>query len=658
MSKYTDLIDNLSLKISTITPSQCAEQYRIITSGSEHKGRFSYNLTPYMREPVDRLSQADPTRTIVIMGGSQLGKSHGYIFNGMLYIIKEAPGDIFFTCGSDELVRNAMGKIDEMIASSGLRHLIRPTVSKKSNQKTGDTDTEKQFVGGRLFAQSIMAVDKIKQDSYRYIFLDDIENANKITAKNVGDIIELARTRATSFSDSYKLSAIGVPELKNTSIIEPAYLRGDQRHYMMPCPCCGERITYVWRELLQGETDKYAGVTYQIENGRLIESSVGYTCQKCGGFFKENHKTEMLANGVWQPTAIASENYYHSYHLPALLAPRGFFSWTNYAQQWINIFPQGGVTDEKKLQHFINHVLAKTYEIRKREVSAAQISRNLRQYDIGQVPNKLAQADGKGQIIILTCACDLNGFEDDARLDYEVLAHCKDGTTYSIDAGSIGTFDRGVSKENREAWTYRHGVARNVWGAFKEIITKDYADENGEVFKIAITGIDTGAFTTLAYEFLNRGITGRIMVGLKGAAVNKNRKLDADTKTFQRATERPDLFWVEGNFIKDELSELMKLEFSDEMPMPAGFMNYPWPSQGKYDNKYFIEYEGEVRKPVFGGNGLEIGFAWEKQTTHSPNHFWDCRVYNRCLRDIFVDILSKSAKKPMTWQQFCESVVK
>ena len=129
---------------------------------------------------------------------------------------------MFFTCGDETLVKGAMEKVDEMIASSGLRNYIRPTVLKRKNQKSGDTDSEKQFVGGVLKAQSIKAVNKIKQDSFKVIFLDDVENANQITAKNVGNVIELAKARATSFGDSYKLSVIGVPELKQTSIVEPS----------------------------------------------------------------------------------------------------------------------------------------------------------------------------------------------------------------------------------------------------------------------------------------------------------------------------------------------------------------------------------------------------------------------------------------------------
>ena len=64
-------------------------------------------------------------------------------------------------------------KIDDVIQNSGLRHLIRPNVIKKSNQKSGDTDRIKEFRGGILVAQSIKAPDKIKQNSYEYIFLDE-----------------------------------------------------------------------------------------------------------------------------------------------------------------------------------------------------------------------------------------------------------------------------------------------------------------------------------------------------------------------------------------------------------------------------------------------------------------------------------------------------
>jgi hypothetical protein len=80
------------------------------------------------------------------------------------------------------------------------------------------------------------------------------------------------------------------------------------------------------------------------------------------------------------------------------------------------------------------------------------------------------------------------------------------------------------------------------------------------------------------------------------------------------------------------------------------------PGNGKYTYQYFEEYEGEARKPVLNGNGIEIAFVWEKKTQQSRNHFWDCRVYNIALRDIFIKIISKQLGKTITWLDFCDII--
>ena len=665
-SKYRVLeyIDSLLIQTNTQKPSEWAEQNRIVTTGSNHKGRWSYDLTPYMREIVDRLSPQDPARVISLMAGSQLGKSHGFIFNGIGYVIANRPTNMLLTCGDDDLTRDSMQKIDDVIFNSGIKHLIRPNIQKKNNQKSGDTDRIKEFNKGILIAQSIKAPDKIKQNSFEIIFLDDIESAGRSNTKNVGDIVDLAFARSTSYNDTYKICLVGVPELKHTSIIEPNYLKGDQRHYLLPCPLCGEYIQIIWYEKIEGENKEHAGIVFETDDsGRLIEKSVGYICQKCHGFFKESHKQEMLMQGKWVPSAIPKIPNWLSYHLPALLAPRGFFTWTHYAHRWLEIFPSHGVVLTKKLQHFKNHVLAETYEEKGKSIKINKLAQNTRSYKIGTVPMKLSEEDGNGRIIILTCACDLNGMADDGRIDYEIVAHSETGCTYSIDAGNIGTFQRGGTQENRETWTYRNNeIKNNLWTSLKEILQRDYVCDNGRVLQIAAVGIDTSYFTNFAYAFIDANQFEPVplmLVGLKGD-VNKVRKMVADTDTFKQSNERNNLYILEVNQLKDIIADRVDMTWNegDGLAQPPGFMNFPQPSDGKYSYKnYFLHFEAEEKKPKLNADGSELGYVWKKKNNTVANHFFDCAVYQPAIRDIFVESFLKSIKiKDISWGKFCEII--
>lgn len=654
MSSKLDFIRKFNIQTTRQTPSEWAEENRVMTSDvSRFTGKWSYNKTPYTREIVDTLSPDHPMRILSLMGGSQTGKSHGFIFNGIGYIIKNAPGNILLTCGDDDLTKGAMVKIDQMIENSGLRHLIRPNTIKRSNQKTGDTDKVKEFVGGSLIAQSIKAVDKIKQNSFQYGFLDDFESANRSNSANVGDIFDLVMMRFNSFRDTMKVCMIGVPEIKQTSLIEPAFMSGDQRYYMMPCPCCGKQIRFIWNQKLEGKQED-AGIVFETDsNHALIENSVGYICQECGNFFKENKKTGMLHDGIWMPSAKPSRPDWYSYHLSGLYAPTGFFNWTHYAYQYLKIFPGDGVILERKLQSFQNHVLAQTYEEKITEIDSNLISRNIRNYEIGTIPNDLSISDGNGSIILLTMACDLNGFEDDARLDYEILAHSETGSTYSIDHGSIGSFQRGLNKENREIMSYHRNCENSVWDFLDLILQKEYSLSDGQKMKIAVAGIDTGFFTQLAYNFIDKHNATTIVVGMRGDPDEKLRNTYLDTPYFKESKERLDLYLVQTNQIKDALNQLMKLKYNPDKSQEAGFMNYPSPSNRKYDYLYFEQYEGEIRKPVISANGTEMSYLWQKKTQQSKNHFWDCRVYNLALREIFIKIISKELGKKITWIELC-----
>jgi phage terminase large subunit GpA-like protein len=653
LSKYFDF------SVSREKPSDWAEKNRYLPSEvSKYPGKYDKHLFPFWIEPLDKMSPDDPTHIVTIRGGAQGGKTMNFIENAIGFWIANHPANIILTSADEGMSKTVMSqRIDSLIANSGISYLIRPNTLKKKNLKTGDTDRQKEFPGGFLSAQSIKAVDKIRQNSFCYGLFDDFE-ASVRSQKQAGDVLDLLLMRFNAYSDKMKVAFISTPELKANSVIDPAFDRGDQRYYYMPCPVCGELITFEWQiELDEGKF--MAGVTFEKdEKNHLIKDTVGYICPKCRQFFNEIHKRKMLNAGSWIPTAIPSREDWCSYQMSNLYSPPGFFSWSHYASQWLEIYPQSGIVHESKKQVFYNLVLGKSHEPDNIQLSANLISRNIKNYEIGTVPNKISIEDGNEDIIILTMACDLNGFEDDARLDYEITAHSLTGSTYSIDHGSIGTFQRGLPREGRELFSYYREAANSVWHKVDEMLLKDYKIDSGGTLRIAIAGIDTGFFTQLAYAYIDSHQSNVLVVGLKGDPDEKKRNVGADTPIIKESRERIDIYMVQTNQIKDMLSEFMKLKQQERQPQPSNFMNYPLGSEGKYDYRYFDQYESEVRKPVLSDNGSELAYIWTKKTSHSKNHFWDCRVYNLALRDILVKRLGQALKTKITWVELCRYLKK
>lgn len=663
-NQIEDILEAGRFHLSTIKPSDWAEEHRFMDSSvSRYKGPFRYDITPYTREIVDCLSPDHPSHKISVMKGAQIGFSSGVIENGTGWIISQNPGNILFLVGHADLVQDAMLKIDNMIDSCGIRKLIRSSVNRKKSMKTGDTDTKKEFPGGSLVSASGSNHRILRQRSIQYGFIDDFDAVKK-TDKASGSTAKMIEQRFASYYDKMKLFYISTPELKQTSNIEPQYLLGDQRLYHIPCPCCGELISLHWSIAIAGtEGKEMGGITWKLDDkNELISDSVGYICQKCGDFFDDSDKHELNLCGEWIATAKPSREGYYSYHISSLYAPPGMFDWEYYVRQYLEANPPEGVRDESLHQTFTNLCLGETYEQQGKELSANKLQKNVRAYNIGEIPEKLSKNDGNGQIILLTCACDLNGIEEDARLDYEIVGWSESGSSYSVTHGSIGTFiPREGAKKNkvdRERWTYEHGFKRSVWPEFDKVLEKIYKTDTGRKMKISITGVDTGHYTVHAYNYIDN--SRYHIVGLKGKDVDKYIRFGIDTPSFKPARERGKLYLVEVNQLKDDLAVLMELKwnYANKDIQPGGFMNFPTPSKGLYlYGNFFSHYESEKRQTeIKSGEG--IAARWVKKSSSSQNHMWDTRIYNMALKDILVWMVCKELKiQKGIWSDYVNAIL-
>ncbi len=671
--QLVDILESSRYLLSNIKPVEWAEKNRTMTSEvSPWPGKFSFKRTPYLKEIVNRISLNDPARIIAVIKGAQIGFSVGVIENGIGYIIDQQPGNILFMSGDPKLSEEAMTKkIDQMIDSCGLKHLIRPNTIKKKNQRTGDTSKSKEFPGGSLIGDG-PSHKRLRQRSIQYGFIDDFE-AFKKSSEQSGDTRTLIEKRFSAYYDKMKIFYISTPELKQMSNIEPVFLLGDQRYFHVPCPCCGEYIVLKWTtDFLTPRDKEKAGITWKLdENGHVLPDSVGYICQSCGDFFDESKKMEMISAGEWRPTAQPSQIGYYSYHISALYSPPGMTPWEQYVRDYLEAAPPGGNVDQGKMKVFMNTCLGMTYEDTTETIQASVLQRNIRNYKIGIIPESLSISDGNGKIILLTCSCDLNGKEDDARLDYEIAAWAESGAHYSIRHGSIGTFipnERSQIKKDREKWSYQHNHPRSVWPVLESIVSETYLTDTanptkddlravGRKMKIAITGVDTGFFTIHAYNYLDN--TNCFVKGLKGDKESKFRRFDIDMASFKQGKERPDLFLIDVNYMKDRVADYMKLKWKPGDPkQPDGFMNFPQPSDGLYGfENYFEHFESEHRVSDMK-DGKINGYMWMKKNSTVQNHCFDTKIYNYALRDIFVMQVMKERKTTGTWIDFVKMLTK
>lgn len=659
----SDVLDSSIFLLSDIKPSEWCEKNRIMTSEvSSFPGPYSYDRTPYCREIVDCFHRSSSVKEIAVEKGTQVGFTVGVIEAAIGYIISEDPGNILYLTGHSDLAEEAVTRLDTMIDNSGLRHLIRSNITRARNQRTGDTNKGKEFPGGSLISGAAGNHKLLRQRSIQFAFVDDFEAAKK-SSKESGNTSTLIRQRLAAFFGKMKIAWISTPENEETSNIHPAYLEGDQRRYQIPCPCCGEFIHLDWEIAVEGKENEKGGITWELDSkNKLIPESVGYTCQKCGGFFDDSRKAELLMLGHWKPTAESQRPDYRSYHLSCLYAPPGMYDWKYYVREYLKACPPEGEVKEDELQSFMNLCLGLPYKVKGEAPKANDLQKNHRNYGVGIVPTELSKQDGNGSIVMLTCACDMNGNEDDARLDYEIVAWSESGSSYSVLHGSIGTF---IPRENslkkkvdRERLSYQFNKSENVWKKLTEIISATYETDTGKKMGIMMTAIDCGYHTKHAYTFIDN--TTKPVIGLKGKDEDKYVRFGVDVPHFKKSRERPDkLYIIEVGLVKDDISEGMKLKWDSQVDaiQPPGFMNYPLPSAGKYMfQNYFEHYESEERK-IEQKPGEPITFRWSKKSANVQNHFWDVRVYNRVLRDIVAHMLCVSCGiKNTSWKMYVEII--
>lgn len=646
-----EILDSAEYLLSSLKPSAWAEQNIIMPK--PFPGALSYDKTPYTREIIDCFAPDHPAREITIMGAAQFGKTASVIVPVIGWIIANDPGNIIMTVGHESLIEEAMNKIDAMLDVTGLRKLIKPSAQRARLQKTGDTNTKKEFPLG-YFKLATANNPKIwRQADYKFGLLDDYE-AVKAGSKTAGSTRELIQKRFTAYNMTRKILYCSSPEREANSNILEVYNLGDKRKFLIPCPLCGVYIELKWS--IEGQEQQQAGMTWQLDDeNKLIPSSVGYTCQECMGFFTDQNKSDYVTKGHWKPTAKPFRPEYVSFQMSSWYSPHGMSDWEHYVYQWLECHPVGQKREEGKYQTFLNLNAGEPYIETGEQIEANRLQKNIRNYPINIIPESISMKDGNGKIVLLTCACDLNGKLEDARLDYEVLAYSESGASYSIIHGSIGTFIPNESgkknKVDREKWTYENHKQNNVWKEFDKILGTIWKTDTGRNMKIFISGVDTGYCELQAFTYIDS--SNFYVIGLKGDKEDKYVKFGIEVPNYKVGQSRSKLYMLRVGQIKDDLQSLINLRWdsgNDDI-QPAGFMNFPIPSEGKYLlTNYFSHYEAEQRIL-----DKENNFIWQKKTATAQNHLFDCRIYNLALKDILLFEIAKEYKlKSFDWGEFCK----
>lgn len=228
-----------------ITPSQWAEKYRYLTEEqSAESGPFRNERKAYMVGIADAL--IEPVDEIVFLKGARLGFTTS-LMTQLGYIVDVEPGNILLVYPDETEAKN--------VASEDLQPFIEVTPKIKSHLSKSRYDVTQDFIRFDtcpLFMAWATASKTLNRRNCRYVFCDEVDNFVRQSnqGRDAGPL-DLARKRASTFLRTGRGRIIigGTPKYKDGHMWRAWEGVGDKREYYVPCPKCGEYQTLRFPQL-------------------------------------------------------------------------------------------------------------------------------------------------------------------------------------------------------------------------------------------------------------------------------------------------------------------------------------------------------------------------------------------------------------------------
>lgn len=434
-----------------------ADKYRILPreSSSEH-GPWRTQRTPYLREPMQVLSDSHPSKRAVMIFGTQTGKTE----TGNNWIgssIHQSPSSMMVVQPTVEMGKRwTRQRLNPMVAlTPELQERIKPSRSRDS----GNTSTMKEFPGGFLVIAGSNSASSLSSMPVRRLFLDEVDRYPS-DVDDEGHPVDVADRRTSSFPRR-KVLITSAPTVKGESVVEEEYEASDQRHYYVPCPHCGHE---------------------QILRDENLTDDGSFICEKEGHVIEEHHKTWMLENGHW--IAHNPNSDIPGFHLPSYYAPIGL----GYTWQEIAGLRAKAKANPEKWKTYVNTIMAETYEDESGKVEWKEVADRAGGYASRTIPDNC---------LMITAGVDTQ----DDRWAVEIMGFGR-GRWFTLDWFEIPG-QPGIEEE---------------WEKLdKAVLDVSFVNRYGVEMKVLCTAIDTGGHHThTAYQYC-RSRKHRRVIAIKGS---------------------------------------------------------------------------------------------------------------------------------------------
>jgi phage terminase large subunit GpA-like protein len=276
-----------------MTVAEWAESRRYLSSLSAKPGKFSLTLTPWLRKPLEALTDRK-VQKVLMQKSAQIGWTDGVINNYLGYTIDVDPAPMIVMFPRDKTGKDFNSeKFEPMVEAT---RSLQSKIVLKSRDKSNRVDT-KTFPGGFIKLVGSNSTGGVKSTNAKRLIVEEPDDCN-VNLKGQGDSIALLEERGKTYQDK-KVLVGGTPTIEGLSAIALAMEASDKEQWHVPCHECGEAAPLEWENVTWLHDQARSHPVY----GTALPETARYRCPGCGVLWTDAERIRNARRGHWVATA-------------------------------------------------------------------------------------------------------------------------------------------------------------------------------------------------------------------------------------------------------------------------------------------------------------------------------------------------------------------
>lgn len=281
---------------------------------TEQPGPYTARNHPYVAEILETIRNPRVKR-ISLCWGSQTAKTTSfYVMLG--FVIDQRPQPILWVFPNANLCKT-------FSADRWMPFCRESKVLEKHLPRNleGGIDSDRFTLQKQEFARCSMNLvgagssANVRSYPISVLVLDEIDVIAEETRRECLDRIK--------GKQDYKILQSSTP-IAEAGGIWQEFQEGDRRRYFVPCPHCGERFVFRWKNEA-GDLNLKWSEKAKLKDGStdlgVVSSTAFYACENCGEAITDSHKLKALKAGKWVAGSKTAEPGVRSYHLNSFYSP-------------------------------------------------------------------------------------------------------------------------------------------------------------------------------------------------------------------------------------------------------------------------------------------------------------------------------------------------